>query len=353
VSAARYYTGSPLLATRTSTTPTVIQYIGTDHQGTLNATLATTGAVTRQRYKPYGTQRGISNALPSERGYIGQVEDTSTGLSYLNARHYDPVNATFISVDPINMFNTLSLNAYLYGANDPIDMSDSSGLDPHHSADEDECSYYGRCAPKPKPAPTVPNPVAKSPPPTTGAAPVPGGWQPVTVIVSPGGPVEIDLTSIPATTALAISVRSVGFTGSTGRYNIEQFCKAPKGGTCLTSGWVLVKAQTAGITLPGTKAGANDAMDEDYVAAKGHVASNFGREVKEVIPGASSYRVVYSSGPNAILFALETISVIVESGKIAPKGILEGGSSLSSAGDGAPGSPPPRYRVTVWARREK
>jgi RHS repeat-associated protein len=118
-----------LLATRTSVGG--LMFVGTDAQGTLTATLTPGGLSTRQRYKPFGEQRGIPNALPSERGFIGQVEDTATGLSYLNARHYDARNATFLGVDPVlRLYSPESLNAYIYARNSPIVFSDPSGLEP-------------------------------------------------------------------------------------------------------------------------------------------------------------------------------------------------------------------------------
>jgi RHS repeat-associated protein len=127
VSAARYYSGSGLLATRS--TVGGLTFVGTDSQGTLTATLTTTGTFTRQRYKPFGEQRGAANQLPSERGFIGQVEDTAAGLSYLNARHYDATNATFLGVDPVlRLTEPESLNAYIYAGNSPIVLSDPTGL---------------------------------------------------------------------------------------------------------------------------------------------------------------------------------------------------------------------------------
>jgi RHS repeat-associated protein len=84
---------------------------------------------TRRPYKPFGEQRGAANALPSERGFIGQVEDTATGLSYLNARHYDATNGTFLRVDPVlDLQRPESFNPFSYGSNSPVVLSDPSGL---------------------------------------------------------------------------------------------------------------------------------------------------------------------------------------------------------------------------------
>jgi RHS repeat-associated protein len=121
VSASRYYAGSSTVAVRSSTGG--LTFLGADHQGTIMATLTTGGVSTRQRYKPYGSQRGTSNALTTERGFIGQVEDTAVGLVYLNARHYDPTNGVFVFVDPLP-----TGYSYLYASGNPMVNSDPTGL---------------------------------------------------------------------------------------------------------------------------------------------------------------------------------------------------------------------------------
>jgi virginiamycin B lyase len=176
-SAARYYSGSGLLATRS--TVGGLTYVGTDSQGTLTATLTTAGVSTRQRYKPFGEQRGATNVLPSERGFIGQVEDTAMGLSYLNARHYDAKNATFIGVDPVlSIYDPTSLNAYIYGGNNPVRFSDPSGLEKGANGETKSCPTPGTCGstvkklPYGPPAPKTTSPSTTTSPPTTtpGAA---------------------------------------------------------------------------------------------------------------------------------------------------------------------------------------
>jgi virginiamycin B lyase len=153
-SAARYYSGSGLLATRTMVGG--LTYVGTDSQGTLTATLTTAGVSTRQLYKPFGEQRGSASqqsVLPSERGFIGQVEDTATGLSYLNARHYDAKNATFISVDPVLRPHVPeSLNAYNYAGNNPVLFSDPTGLEKGANGEaQAACRQKQDCMQKQKP----------------------------------------------------------------------------------------------------------------------------------------------------------------------------------------------------------
>jgi RHS repeat-associated protein len=147
VSAARYYSGSTLLAQRSTTGG--LTYVGTDHQGTVTATLTAGGVVSRQRYKPYGAQRGSSNALPSERGFIGQIEDTSTGLSYLNARHYDTAIGMFLSVDPLFQPGNPMASTYGYGNASPTGNSDPTGM----IVDGGDCTGSGCDGPVTAPLP--------------------------------------------------------------------------------------------------------------------------------------------------------------------------------------------------------
>jgi RHS repeat-associated protein len=104
------------------------------------ATLADAQASTRTSYTPYGQLRGADN-LAVDRGWLGQVEDrvvgtgatsTGTGLTYLNARYYDPATSRFISPDPLmNPGDPKTLDPYRYADNNPVVFTDATGLDPH------------------------------------------------------------------------------------------------------------------------------------------------------------------------------------------------------------------------------
>ena len=68
--------------------------------------------------------------------YIGQYSDTATGLSYLNARYYNPMQGQFLTQDPVylgnpsqqNLQDPQSLNAYSYSEDNPITQKDPNGL---------------------------------------------------------------------------------------------------------------------------------------------------------------------------------------------------------------------------------
>jgi len=101
------------------------------------ATLADAQASTRTSYTPYGQLRGADNTA-TDRGWLGQVEDrvvgtgatsTGTGLTYLNARYYDPATSRFISPDPLmNPGNPRTLDPYMYSSDNPVTYTDASGL---------------------------------------------------------------------------------------------------------------------------------------------------------------------------------------------------------------------------------
>lgn len=60
-----------------------------------------TGTVSRERYLPFGQRRGEDDLPFTDRSFLGEVEDDSTGLTYLSARYYDPAIGRFITTDPI------------------------------------------------------------------------------------------------------------------------------------------------------------------------------------------------------------------------------------------------------------
>ena len=166
VTATRYYTfAGSTVAIRTNDNKLALT-LG-DEQGSTNvmmpvtvqasgalasATLADAAAVTRTSYTPYGQLRGADNTA-TDRGWLGQVEDRvvgapGTGLTYLNARYYDPATSRFISPDPLmNPGDPKTLDPYRYADNNPVVFTDASGLSPCSglsAANEKTClaSYY-------------------------------------------------------------------------------------------------------------------------------------------------------------------------------------------------------------------
>ncbi|MFE0346842.1 polymorphic toxin-type HINT domain-containing protein [Streptomyces griseoluteus] len=133
VTGTRYYTvGDETIAVRTAGK---ISFLLNDHHGT-NTTQITadaTQAVTRRKSTLFGSPRGTANTpWVGDRAFVGGTKDTDTGLTHLGAREYDPAIGRFISVDPImDLSSSQQLNGYTYANNNPVTLSDPSGLCPY------------------------------------------------------------------------------------------------------------------------------------------------------------------------------------------------------------------------------
>ncbi|MFE0673490.1 RHS repeat-associated core domain-containing protein [Streptomyces sp. NPDC058867] len=135
VTATRYYTsGTSVVAMRTTQDTTAaggkLTYLMADTlASTQLAVDATTGTTTRRRYTPFGDERSGTLPTGTDHGFLGKTEDTSTGLSLLGARAYDPHLGRFLSPDPLSLpYEPQNLSAYSYSHNDPVNFSDPSGL---------------------------------------------------------------------------------------------------------------------------------------------------------------------------------------------------------------------------------
>ncbi|WP_369928840.1 RHS repeat-associated core domain-containing protein [Xanthomonas sp. NCPPB 2632] len=121
-----------------------VTYYYTDQQGTVLATADAAGNVlSNTDYRPYGT---ISRGTPVEGpGYAGHVEDTDSGLVYMQARYYDPSVGRFLSVDPVTTKagTPTEFGRFTYTANDPIGKVDPDGK---QDEDGDEIEAETRAA---------------------------------------------------------------------------------------------------------------------------------------------------------------------------------------------------------------
>jgi RHS repeat-associated protein len=128
VSATRVYNVATATAVRSATG---LSFEVTDPHGT--ATLAVDAddlSVTQRRYLPFGEVRGPAAASwPDQKGYVGGINDTTTGLTHLGAREYDADTGRFISVDPVIDFDDpQQMNAYAYANNTPVTAADADGM---------------------------------------------------------------------------------------------------------------------------------------------------------------------------------------------------------------------------------
>lgn len=86
-------------------------------------------------YRPYGDRdqfpADYQESLGNERWYTGHPHDDVLGLTYMQARYYDPVVGRFISVDPLafRQADPQTFNRYAYAKNSPYRYFDPNGLD--------------------------------------------------------------------------------------------------------------------------------------------------------------------------------------------------------------------------------
>ncbi len=103
------------------------KYLHTDGLGSPVAKTNAAGTVlNRSYYEPYGWTTTPAQAGP---GFTGHVTDTETGLSYMQARYYDPYAGRFLSTDPmrVDAASAGNFNRYWYAANSPYRFTDPDG----------------------------------------------------------------------------------------------------------------------------------------------------------------------------------------------------------------------------------
>ncbi|MFC1429406.1 polymorphic toxin-type HINT domain-containing protein [Streptacidiphilus sp. N1-3] len=125
---------SSLGTTITRTSAGTVAYQIANAQGTAETTIdASTLAVTRRYYDPYGNARGTQPSTwistDENHGFLGQPADTSTGLNLLGARTYDPTQGRFLTPDPVfEVGDPNQMGGYTYAGDNPASSSDPSGL---------------------------------------------------------------------------------------------------------------------------------------------------------------------------------------------------------------------------------
>jgi RHS repeat-associated protein len=95
------YLGNMLIAKSSGTQTT---YLHTDHLGSpiAESSVGPTVEVTHlPLHEPYGAPS--NGTYLDGPGYTGHVVDGLTGLSYMQARYYDPVAGRFLGVDPVGV----------------------------------------------------------------------------------------------------------------------------------------------------------------------------------------------------------------------------------------------------------
>ena len=109
----------------------VVTYPHHDHLGSPVAATDASGAVSwREDRTPFGEQRQSPAGNADDIGFTGHIDDAATGLTYMQARYYDPVIGRFLSADPVGFAHggPTYFNRYAYVGNDPINATDPTGM---------------------------------------------------------------------------------------------------------------------------------------------------------------------------------------------------------------------------------
>jgi RHS repeat-associated protein len=145
-----------------------------DHLKSTSALVARNGVLNvKYFYYPYGARRGVPFNSITAKHFTGQYHEASLpggeGLSFYNARWYDPKLGAFLSSDSIvpAPLDPQSFNRYAYAGGNPLRFSDPSGHtklcgaaceDGYKWSPPRPGSGSPRPTPQPQPAPTPPRP---------------------------------------------------------------------------------------------------------------------------------------------------------------------------------------------------
>ncbi len=123
-------------------------YYHSNHQGSITHLTDGSGGVANSYiYDSYGRRSNVIESVIQPYSYTGREYDGETGLYYYRARYYDAHIGRFLSEDPIG-FDAGDQNLYRYVFNNPVNLTDPSGMAPN-SCENKDCSHcfasYGSC----------------------------------------------------------------------------------------------------------------------------------------------------------------------------------------------------------------
>ena len=106
-----------------------------DHLATPRQVLAENGTTRAHHYYPFGEEAFFTSGDAERIGFTSHERDlhglTGQGddLDYMHARHYNPISARFLSVDPVmgRVADPQSWNRYAYALGNPVTMLDPDG----------------------------------------------------------------------------------------------------------------------------------------------------------------------------------------------------------------------------------
>jgi RHS repeat-associated protein len=99
-----------------------------DHLGSIRQATNLAGQVVNEySYGSYGQVTSEVEQTRTRFRFTGREFDSETGLYFFRARYYDPITGRFIAKDPLGLVGG-EPNLYVYASNNPIAITDPSGL---------------------------------------------------------------------------------------------------------------------------------------------------------------------------------------------------------------------------------
>ena len=110
-------------------------YLHPDLLGSPVSSTNTAGGINwEEHYTPFGEKWESSSANNDQMSFTGHIADSATGLTYMQARYYDPVIGRFLSNDPVILQEHMNgaqglqgFNRYAYVNNNPYKYTDPNG----------------------------------------------------------------------------------------------------------------------------------------------------------------------------------------------------------------------------------
>ncbi len=370
----RYYHGPDGTTICRSSSGTVTYEVA-NAQGTATTAIdASTLAVTRRYYDPYGNTRGTKPttwvSTDENHGYLGQPTDASTGLDLLGARNYDPAQGRFLTPDPLfEASDPNQMGGYTYAGDNPVSGSDPTGTilvnndGTQCSGGWSKCSGQagsgggskksgtgtssGNTSSSPSPS-TTPSPSMSSTPastqtptPTLGEVPcAPADFGTDRCESYGGGTAMVMAMVAPVAVPLAIACLESGVVDcATGL--LLGVADGEAGGSLLLGSRIFVGISATAEAIEeqadtlAAKAGASEKATEDASAAKGAVAKDPDPQThaehanaaaaKPDTPGKGA-----SGSPKGCSFSPST-PVLMDGGKTKPIGKIKTGDKVESA----------------------
>jgi RHS repeat-associated protein len=125
-----------------------VKYYFSDHLGSASVITNDQGSmppVEESDYYPFGGEIPISNTDPNTYKFTGKERDSESGLDNFGSRYNASTMGRFMTPDPLGGHNEdpQTLNRYAYVRNNPLSLTDPTGLDFYlkcDSADTSSCT---------------------------------------------------------------------------------------------------------------------------------------------------------------------------------------------------------------------